>query len=99
MKEGLSAQQEMFFHTADCDPTAKKRKAEKMRPVEIEVLNPLASDEDFIREVNVVCGRDVTLKCWQLHAVKHIINKFTEEGLQSFVLADEMGLGTLLSFM
>ena len=33
------------------------------------------------------------LKSWQLSAVKHIIDKFSVDKLQSFVLADEMGLG------
>ena len=94
MSGTLSIRQVMFYHETDCDPVAKKRKAaKKLQPVEPEVLNPLTTDDDYIREVNEVCGKEVNLKSWQLSAVKRITDKYSIGGLQSFVLADEMGLG------
>ena len=68
-----------------------------LTPAEEEPMNALATDEDYIREVNVVCGQEVKLKSWQLVAVKHIINKYSLDNLHSFVLADEMGLGRYLA--
>ncbi len=92
--QSFSVEQEMYFHQAECDPSAKKRKAaKKLQADELEAINPLATDEDYIREVNAVCGQEVKLKKWQLEAVKLIIKKYTMERKESFILADEMGLG------
>ena len=60
---GLSVRQVMYFHEADCNPEAKKRKAsKKMKHTEPELLNDLNTKADFVPEVNAVCGQEIQLK-------------------------------------
>jgi hypothetical protein len=94
----LSVIQEMYFHISECIPSKKRKSDKRVQRMQdqdetaMEEMNKLITVDDYTREVNVVCGRVVTLKDWQLDAVKHIVEKYTNN-MQSFVLADEMGLG------